>query len=226
MKRKLKRFSNVFWLILAIVTWSYNISNIVQNINDNKIRCTNEIVENVTLLSEYVVTCDEKGCGGTTGVATFETNGKIYLYGHSISNEIGNLVYKIKSSFDKEIIVSSSDLIGRVIANEEEGVIAEEYQKNREYKTIPIAKKIRLGEAYILARDEKGNFQKFTVNITNFQESEDFFYYTSSEVQFKKGMSGMPIVQNDELIGVHYGSNEDKTVGIGRIIWNLDLVLR
>ena len=220
MKRKLRKFRIILWLSLTIVIWSYNIrtiSNIVQTMNNSKISCTNEIVENVTLLSEYVTICDEKGYDGTSGVAAFETNGKIYLYGHSTSNEIGSLLYKIKSSFDKEVTVSSSELIGRVIVNEKEGTIAEEYQRIRQYTTIPLARTIQVGDAYILARDEEGNLH---------QEKEGVFYYTSSEVQFKRGMSGMPIIQNDRLIGVHYGSNEERAVGAGRIIWNLDLVLR
>lgn len=36
------------------------------------------------------------------------------------------------------------------------------------------------------------------------------FFYSSSEIEFCEGTSGSPIIQNNELIGVHFATMQEE----------------
>lgn len=189
------------------------------------IQCTTATVDSVELLSEYIVVVpkiskDSKVLA-TEGVASFQIDDKIYLFGYPISEAIGSRVVKIDKFNPK---LERSNLIGEVISNTDNGVIAERSNTIREYSSISIAKTAELGEAFIVERDENGDICKKSITIEAFKEDQNIFFYSSSEVQFGGGLGGYPIIQNGELIGVHFGSTEDG-IGVGRIIWNLEMLL-
>ncbi len=191
----------------------------------DNITCTSPIVDNVVLLNEYVelISEDYENSGNYIGgVASFETGGKIYMFGHGIPEEDTNYdVYKV-DKFGNTIY--TTNLMGYVISNEDDGVIAQEIFKIGEHSTIPVAKKAHLGEAFILSRDDEGNICEYPITIEGFKEDQNSFFYTSSEVQLGDGWSGSLIIQNNELIGVHYGCTFENGNGMGRIIWDLEIM--
>ena len=182
---------------------------------------TDATIEFVQLLSEYVMVISEDEA--SYGVATFKVEDDIYIFGHENFKEIGGLVVKVNK--DDYYGIDSSNLIAEVVEDTEMGVIAKQCKEDiREYANIPVAKNVQLGEAYMLLRDESGNLCKYAITIEAFKEDQGIFLYSSSEIQFCKGMSGTPIVQNGEIIGVHFASMEDHEVGVARIIWELEIV--
>ena len=191
----------------------------------DSITCTSQIVDNVVLLNEYVELVSEdyeKSGNYIGGVASFETGGKIYMFGHGIPEEYTNYdVYKVDKFGDT---IYTTNLMGYVISTEEDGVIAQEIFKIGEHSTIPVAKKAQLGEAFILSRDDEGNICEYPITIEGFKEDQNSFFYTSSEVQLGDGWSGSLIIQNNELIGVHYGCTFENGNGMGRIIWDLEIM--
>lgn len=187
----------------------------------NSITCTTHIVDNVILLNEYVSLVSEDSENIIWGVASFETGGKIYMFGHDIPEEGINYVYKVDKFGDT---IYTTNLMGYVISNEEDGVIAQEIFKIGKHSTIPVAKTAQLGEAFIISRDDEGNICKYPITIEAFKEDQNSFFYSSSEVQFGEGWSGSLIIQNNELIGVHYGCITETGKGVGRIIWDLEIV--
>lgn len=191
----------------------------------DSITCTTQIVDNVVLLNEYVELVSEdyeKSGKYIGGVASFETKGKIYMFGHSIPEENTSYdVYKVDKYGD---IIYATNLMGYVISNEEDGVIAQEIFKIGEHSTIPVAKTAQLGEAFILSRNDEGNICEYPITIEGFKEDEKSFFYSSSEVQLGDGWSGSLIIQNNELIGVHYGCTFENGNGMGRIIWDLEII--
>ena len=222
MRRKAKGFWAILAIISCIVVYCYTEETMYERIvkeSPEEIHCASTTADNVTLLGEYIAIVSENGAG-IRGVASFEKDGKIYLFGHSIEKPIGSLVFKVGKAKDE---IKLSNLMGEVISNDKNGIIAEEYQKLGEYSTIPIAKSIRLGEAFLVERDDEGNIHQYPITIEAFSQEKDMFFYSSPEMQIENGISGMPIVQNNELIGVHYGRTKKRD--IGRIIWNLDMVI-
>ncbi len=191
----------------------------------DSITCTTQIVDNVVLLNEYVELCSEdyeKSGKCIGGVASFETEGKIYMFGHGIPEEDTNYdVYKVDKFGDT---IYTTNLMGYVISNEDDGVIAQEIFKIGEHSTIPVAKTAQLGEAFILSRNDEGNICEYPITIEGFKENQNSFFYSSSEVQLGDGWSGSLIIQNNELIGVHYGCTFENGNGMGRIIWNLEIM--
>lgn len=191
----------------------------------DSITCTTQIVDNVVLLNEYVELVSEdyeKSGNCIGGVASFETGGKIYMFGHDIPEEYTNYdVYKVDKFGDT---IYTTNLMGYVMSTEEDGVIAQEIFKIGEHSTIPVAKKAQLGEAFILSRDDEGNICEYPITIEGFKEDQNSFFYTSSEVQLGDGWSGSLIIQNNELIGVHYGCTFENGNGMGRIIWDLEIM--
>lgn len=191
----------------------------------DSITCTTQIVDNVVVLNEYVELVPEdyeKSENYIGGVASFETGGKIYMFGHGIPEEYTNYdVYKVDKFGDT---IYTTNLMGYVISTEEDGVIAQEIFKIGEHSTIPVAKKAQLGEAFILSRDDEGNICEYPITIEGFKEDQNSFFYTSYEVQLGDGWSGSLIIQNNELIGVHYECTFENGNGMGRIIWDLEIM--
>ena len=185
----------------------------------NSIECTTTTIDSVELLGEYVLIVSEDSA--TRGVASFQTDNKIYLFGHQVSEQVGSSVFKVDKSNNR---INTSNLIGKVISNTENGVVAEQCRSIREYSRIPIAKTVQLGNAFMIGRDENGDICEYDITIEAFKEDQSMFLYSSSEVQFYEGMSGSPIIQNGELIGVHFASTEDKKIGVARLIWDLEIV--
>ncbi len=222
MKRRTKAFLTILIILFCIALYCYFRATVYDRIvkaSPEKINCTNRTVESVTLMTEYVSVISKDGTG-TRGVASFENNGKIYLFGHSIKEPVGSLAFKVEE-FSNEI--TANDLMGEVILNEKNGVIVEQYQAFREYTMIPIAKTAYLGKAYAVGRDNEGNICKYPITIEAFKEGSGVFFYNIN-MPLSNGVSGTPIIQNDELIGVHYGTTKNGK-GIGWIIWHLDIVL-
>lgn len=237
MKRK-KIAIIAYWVIVIlinIIIWSRNITEMLTPkvpttyedmlaTTPDSITCTTQIVDNVVLLNEYVelVLEDyEKSGKCIGGVASFETEGKIYMFGHGIPEECTNYVYKVDKFGDT---IHTTNLMGYVISNEEDGVIAKEVSKIGEHSTISVAKTVQLGEAFILSRDDEGNICEYPITIEGFKEDQNLFFYSSSEVQLGKGWSGSLIIQNNELIGVHFGLTTGNEKGAGRIIWDLEIM--
>lgn len=214
----------------------------------NSITCTTTTIDNVVLLGEYVAivsNISEKSGVYTVGVAPFETNGNIYMFGHRMEDEVGSSVFKADRASQ---YIYSSDLIGTVISNSVNGVVAESDLPLTEYSTIPIAKTIQLGDAFLLERDYEGTTYKYPITIEaittlgedqslllessqteeleTFDRNQSVFFFSSSEIDLCEGMSGSPIIQNNELIGVYFGSMEtdDGKRGIAWVIWDLDIV--
>lgn len=53
------------------------------------------------------------------------------------------------------------------------------------------------------------------------------FLYISSEIQFCKGLSGSPIIQNRELIGVHFVTvMDDEKIGVGSIFMLIKIAIK
>lgn len=194
--------------------------NLVKSSPDS-IECTTTIIDSVELLSEYIVVVSKETEIGTTGVAAFQTDDKIYLSGE-FSQQAGSYVVKVDKS-NKEL--EDSNLIGEVISNTDKGVIAKQRRNIREYSSIPVAKTVQLGKASMIGRDEKGNICEYDITIEAFKEDQSIFFYSSSEIQLCKEMGGFPIIQNGKLIGVHFGTAEDGKIGAGWIIWDLEIVL-
>ena len=182
------------------------------------VKSTTTTIDKVTLLSENIILVS--GTLGTRGIATFETDGKIYLMGHLVRQPVGSFVVKVDKTNNE---IEASNLIGEVISNTENGVIAVERRSIREYETIPVAKSAHLGEAFILGRDEEGNIKEYPINIEAFKEDQNMFFYSSSEIEFCEGTSGSPIIQNNELIGVHFATMQEEK-GCAWLIWNLDIL--
>lgn len=221
MKRKIIAFLVILMAFFSMTgcneTPQYD--NLVQP-SPKSIECTTETIDSVELLCEYILLVS--GDYSIYGVASFQTDNKIYMFGHQVSqpiikSDVKVIKYNRKSDY--------SNLIGEVISNTEKGVIAEQRQTIREYSSIPIAKTAQLGEAFILGRDENENICEYKINIKKFKDDQSIFFYSSSEIEFCGGMSGSPIIQNGELIGVHYGCTEDGKIGAGRIIWDLEIVI-
>lgn len=225
MKRKTIAFFVILALLFSIVGCSNKrttVYDMIVKATPESITATTPTIDSVKLLCENIMVVAETTA--TKGVATFETNGEIYALGHQAAEPVGSFIVKIDPSNDE---IESSNLIGRVISNTENGVIAEQCQTIREYSSIPIAKTAQLGEAFILGRDSEGNIHKYSIFIEAFKEDQSMFFYSSSEVRFEEGLSGSPIVQNNELIGVHFGhvdNEESNKKGAGLIIWDLEIL--
>lgn len=221
MKRKVIAF--LFILVALFSMTGCNATSPYEKLvksSSNSIECTTTTIDSVELLSEYVLIVSEDSA--TSGVASFQTDDKIYLFGHQVSEQVGSFVVKVDKSNNR---IDTSNLIGEVISNTENGVVAEQRRNIREYSSIPIAKTAQLGEAFMIGRDENGDICEYDITIEAFKEDQSMFLYSSSEVQFGDGLSGSPIIQNGELIGVHFASTEDGKIGVGRIIWDLEIVL-
>lgn len=216
----------IAFLVIMVVLFSMTGCNATSSYDKlvksspKSIKCTTTTIDSVELLSEYVLIVSEDSA--TRGVASFQTDDKIYLFGHQVSEQIGSFVVKVDKSDER---IDMSNLIGEVISNTDNGVIAEQRGAMREYSSIPIAKTAQLGEAFMIGRDENGNICEYDITIEAFKEDQSMFLYSSSEMQFCNGLSGSLIIQNDELIGVHFASTEDGKIGVGWIIWDLEIVL-
>ena len=184
-----------------------------------RVKSTTTTIDKVTLLSENVLIVSETSA--VRGIVTFETDEKLYLMGHLVRQPVGSFVVKVDATNND---IDVSNLIGEVISNTEDGVIAEKRRSIREYQTIPIAKSAHLGEAFILGRDDEGNIKKYSISVEAFKEDQNMFFYSSSEIKFCEGTSGSPIIQNNELIGVHFASTEDEEKGCAWLIWSLDIL--
>ncbi len=182
------------------------------------IKCDTTTLDSVDLLAENVLIVSDDSI--THGVASFRINDSIYMLGHKTPESVGSFVVKA----DKSNKIETSNLIGEVVSNGEDGVIAKQLRAIREYSSIPIAKTVQLGDAFIIGRDEEGSICRYAICIDAFKENQNIFLYSSSEIEFINGTSGSPIVQNGELIGIHYASTDDGKIGVGKIIWNLDIV--
>lgn len=223
MKRKSRTF-----IVILVALFSITLCNSIRltpydrmvKASPKSITCMSTTIDSVELLSEYVLIVSDESA--TRGIASFQTDGKIYLFGHPVTEQVGSFVVKVDKSNNS---IDTSNLIGEVISNTENGVIAKQLRTIREYSTIPIAQTAQLGEAFILGRDNEGNICEYAITIEAFKEDQGIFCYSSSDMQFVNGSSGFPIIQNDDLIGVHFASTEDGKIGVGRIIWNLEIVL-
>lgn len=183
------------------------------------ITCPATTLGSVELLSECVVIVSDESA--SRGIASFKTDNKIYMIGHPVDQQVGSPVVIITQPNNK------IELIGEVISNKENGIIVEQLQHLKKYPTISIATTAQLGVAFILKRDDEGNIYKYPIIIEAFQKNKNIFFYSScSELYFSKGMSGSPIVQNDKLIGIHFAIITDTKKGAGRIIWDLETVLK
>lgn len=222
MKRKVIAF--LFILVALFSMTGCNATSPYEKLiksSPDSIECTTTTIDSVELLSEYVLIVSEDSA--TRGVASFQTDNKIYLFGHQVSEQVGSFVFKVDKSNNR---IDTSNLIGEVISNTENGVVSEQLRNIREYSSIPIAKTAQLGEAFMIGRDENGDICEYDITIEAFKEDQSMFLYSSSEVQFGNGLSGSPIIQNGELIGVHFASTEDGKIGVGWIIWDLEIVLQ
>lgn len=222
MKRKVIAF--LFILVALFSMTGCNATSPYEKLiksSPDSIECTTTTIDSVELLSEYVLIVSEDSA--TRGVASFQTDNKIYLFGHQVSEQVGSFVFKVDKSNNR---IDTSNLIGEVISNTENGVVAEQLRNIREYSSIPIAKTAQLGEAFMIGRDENGDICEYDITIEAFKEEQSMFLYSSSEVQFGNGLSGSPIIQNGELIGVHFASTEDGKIGVSWIIWDLEIVLQ
>ena len=220
MKRKIIAFVTTL-IALFSITGCNNTSpyDILVKSSPKSIECKTTTIDSVELLSEYVVVVSEDSA--TRGVASFQTNNKIYLFGHEVSEQVGSLIVKVDKSNNE---LHTSNLIGEVISNTKNGVIAEQRRNIREYTSIPIAKTAELGRAFIIERDDNGNICQHAITIEAFKEDQSMFLYSSSETQFYNGQSGSPVIQNGQLIGVHFASTENGKIGVSRIIWDLEIV--
>lgn len=221
MKRKVIAF--LFILVALFSMTGCNATSPYEKLiksSPDSIECTTTTIDSVELLGEYVLIVSEDSA--TRGVASFQTDNKIYLFGHQVSEQVGSFVVKVDKSNNR---IDTSNLIGEVISNTENGVVAEQRRNIREYSSIPIAKTAQLGKAFMIGRDENGDICEYDITIEAFKEDQSMFLYSSSEVQFDNGLSGSPIIQNGELIGVHFAGTEDGKIGVGWIIWDLEIVL-
>lgn len=256
MKRKITTIIFILQLLSSIIrgdTLGSNNLDLTQYDNmvkssPNSITCTTSTIDNVVLLGEYVLAVsDDDKVDGTcsAGIASFAVNGNIYMFGHEIEEEIGSSVFK--SNRDNNQLYSSN-FMGTIVSNANNGVIAKSSSSLTEYSTIPIADTIHLGEAFLLERDYEGNIYKHPITIDAFvtlddeqsllfnsPESEELeafdknhtvFFYSSSEIDFCEGQSGSPIIQDDELIGIHFGmtDTDNGERGVSWVIWDLEIV--
>ncbi len=181
-------------------------------------------INDVTLLCEDVMILKEKDSvlTGIMGVASFETNNKIYMMGHNVpGNILGKYVY--------EDVITNQEIgenitYGKVISNEKLGVIAQKSQflDIEKYSKIEISQNIHLGEAYILKPDD-GGYVQYPIEIEFFDEENEDIYYSSSEFDFIKGSSGCPIIQNEKIVGIHYANRTagKSNFGIAHPIWKV-----
>lgn len=255
MKRRILRCFAILLLVFAIggrsaLELESTPDGMDVTVNLDSITCETETIDSVTLLAEEVGVASNTDNVETAsnGIASFQTDEKAYIFGHWINNEVGSPVFKV-SRTGKEISIGSH--IGNVISNEDKGVVMKSYLDVTEYPSIPIAKSIQKGEAFILKRDECGNIHKYPITILDIATlGEDnnksisismndletgelrtintghIIGYVSSEYDFGPGSSGAPIIQNDELIGVHFGNKyiNNKNLGVAWVIWDLDIV--
>ena len=172
------------------------------------------IVENVAIVSD-----DERiERDGTLGIATFTADGKVYMIGHETDQKVGSKVYKVNKSDNR---INESDLIGEVIANQEKGVLAEPSSFTKTYSKITVAKTAHLGEATLLGRDDDGNICEYPINIEAFEEEKDMIFYSFPEAYSKEGSAGAPIIQDNKLIGVDFGTTQEEGKGVGWTIWSI-----
>lgn len=218
-------------------------------VNPDSITCETETIDSVTLLAEEVeIAFTDAPEIKANGIASFQTNGKVYMFGHWITNKHGNPIFKIGRTGEE---ISLDTQIDNVISNEDKGVVVKSSLDVTEYPSIPIAKSIQKGEAFILKRDECGNIHKYPITILDIATlGEDnsksisisindletrelrtintghIIEYVSSEYDFGPGSSGAPIIQNNELIGVHFCNKyiNNKNLGGAWVIWDLDIV--
>ena len=168
MKRKVIAF-----LFILVALFSMTVCNptspyerLVKSSPDS-IECTTTTIDSVELLGEYVLVVSEDSAA--RGVASFQTDDKIYLFGHQVPEEVGSFVVKVDKSSNR---IDTANLIGKVISNTENGVVAEQRRNIREYSSIPIAKTAQLGEAFIIGRDENGDIFENDITIEVFKEDQ------------------------------------------------------
>jgi len=151
------------------------------------------------------------------------TNG--YIYQSKIAGinlgELGN------PSELKGIYSSSGKLVGKVISNEDNGIIATANTNINKNNIIETAQPQK-GEASILTTINDDKIEEFSieiVNVLNEDKDKNISIKVTDEKLLSKtkgiagGMSGSPILQNGKLVGVvtHVSANEPQ-YGYGRTI--------
>ncbi len=100
---------------------------------------------------------------------------------------------------------------GNIIKNTNHGIFGKYTYNFDNYKLVKVSNDIKIGEAYIYTVLENTKIEKFKINILSINENrdtknisfkivdEDLIKKTGGIVQ---GMSGSPIIQNENIVGV------------------------
>lgn len=186
------------------------------------------------------------------GTLTYvDPNTKIFgVLGHEITDNNGN-IYEIKSGYitdskvtgitksnrgipgEKNAILYNENVNGTIKKNTNKGLFGTytDSINNKLYKVATIDD-IKIGNAKILTVIDDNNIEEFNINIINVKNTKDKLKNIEFEVTDKKllestngivqGMSGSPIIQNNNIIGAvtHVVVNEPNK-GYGILITNM-----
>lgn len=220
------------------------------------VECSTTIPKDVLIIAEFGAVFTSYGECLSLGVISFKFEDKLYGIGHEspeitefldfYSNEspLTLAVYKILPEFsipygDSPGFVYShnynGEVLGEVLENINDGLIISPSDiDTTKYLNIPIATSIYSGDAEIWMRDNKGALYSYEIAIQiTTQDGEKVIGITVTDDNLLNmtngiipGMSGSPIIQDGNIIGVVtnvYNSKQDQgKYGFGKIIWDID----
>ena len=127
-------------------------------------------------------------------------------------------------------VIKYNTKYGSILSNTEYGIFGKytETLPSKETVQVATADEIELGEAYIYTVLNDEDVEKFKINITKIDKSNDikniYFEVTDESLLDKtggvvQGMSGSPIIQNNKIIGgVTHVIVSNPTTGMGIFI--------
>lgn len=155
-------------------------------------------------------------------------DGKIFS-----SNVVGINPSRDGAPGEKNAYYDSSNIYGKVFENTNKGIFGKYNVSFNENNLLKVGEPntIKKGKAYIKTVIHNTDVEQFEINITSISDSQDikniFFTITDSRLinetgGIVQGMSGSPIIQNNNIIGaVTHMVVEDPTKGYGIFITNM-----
>lgn len=218
---------------------------ILRNSNKKVVNLELILVDNIYKTGLYVK-------DNITGIGTLtyiDPETLIYgALGHQVAESNSNKTVEVKSGIIFRSYVTSIDKsargnpggknakldyntkYGSILSNTEYGIFGKytETLPSKETVQVATADEIELGEAYIYTVLNDEDVEKFKINITKIDKSNDikniYFEVTDESLLDKtggvvQGMSGSPIIQNNKIIGgVTHVIVSNPTTGMGIFI--------
>ena len=162
----------------------------------------------------------------STGIKFELREGKIFK-----SNVIGIDRAERGSVGEKNAIYDAKDVYGNIYKNKVTGIYGNYTKKYNKSNTIPISNNIEKGRASIVTVLNGNKKEEFSINILNIDKNNNtkniLFEVTDNKLLKQgngivQGMSGSPIIQNNNLVGaVTHVLVDDPHKGFGIIISNM-----